>query len=254
MRHLRNPDFDITRQAILSERARMLSAPVGLARPLVVIGGWRAPSWSARVLAQRLGALVGGAPDDALGTGFPLAGSMDSAMRTVRRAIERKWGSVPREVDVVAVSMGGLVARALAVEEARRRREEGDQENGGIWIRRLFTLGTPHRGARGAALVRPDAACRDMRAGSGFLRGLDACPCGSPASGVAELVCYARLRDDMVGARNSAPRGVEPIWKDGPVILSHELIALDREIITDVARRLRGEAPLAGPGSAPPRM
>jgi hypothetical protein len=251
---MRNPSFDITRAQRRGERDRMLGAPRAFQRPLVVIGGWRAPSWSARVLAGRLTRLVGGDSSLALGVGFPLAGSMDAAMKVVRRAMERRWGSVPAELDIAAVSMGGLVARAMAAEEAKRRREKGEEENGGVWIRRLFTLGTPHRGARGAGLVRPDAACRDMRAGSGFLARLDSCACGAAGSGVGELVCYARLRDDMVGAKNSAPPGMEPIWKDGPLLLSHELIALDGAIIIDIARRLRGEEPLARGGGAPPRM
>jgi pimeloyl-ACP methyl ester carboxylesterase len=254
---MRNPEFDIDRSTLARERARMLAEPRGLARPLVVIGGWRAPSWSARLLAERLRRLTGAGKAGVLGVGFPLAGSMPAAMSAVRRAIERKWGGVPAEVDAVAVSMGGLVARALAAEEGGRETREEDKREcaeEGVWVRRLFTLGTPHRGARGAKLLTPDSACRDMRAGSAFLARLDACACGAAGSGVGELVCYARLRDDMVGARNTAPPGMEPIWKEGPPLLSHELIGLDRAIVTDIARRLRGEAPLAGRGSRPPRM
>jgi hypothetical protein len=254
---MRNPSFDITRAQRRGERDRVLAAPRAFQRPLVVIGGWRAPSWSARILARTLTRLVGGDASLALGVGFPLAGSMDAAMKVVRRAMRRRWGGVPGEVDIVAVSMGGLVARAMAAEEARKEKREDEKRGSGgerVWVRRLFTLGTPHRGARGAKLLRPDSACRDMRAGSRFLARLDSCACGAAGSGVGELVCYARLRDDMVGAKNSAPPGMEPIWKDGPLLLSHELIALDGAIILDIARRLRGEAPLAGGGSAPPRM
>ena len=69
-------------------------------------------------------------------------------------------------------------------------------------IVRLFTLGTPHGGAKLAEVARPDAAARDMRAGSAFLTALDR----SLAGASYELVCYTRLRDTWVGQPGTVRR------------------------------------------------
>jgi pimeloyl-ACP methyl ester carboxylesterase len=240
-----NPDFHLGAGAIRREAARMRREPVGLQRPLLVLAGWRAPSGSVRLLGRQLAALTGGDRSEVLPIAYPLASSIGASQRVLERAIDRAWGRPPGEVDIVAISMGGLLARRAALPR--------DRGGAGLFrIARLFTLGTPHRGARLAGVLRPDACCRDMRPGSPFLRGLEGA--AGPESGIGELVCYARLRDTMVGARNCAPPGREPIWKPGPIILSHVLIALDPLIRLDIARRLRGEEPIARGESRPPRQ
>jgi hypothetical protein len=147
------------------------------------------------------------------------------------------------EVDVVGVSMGGLVARAAASDWVARRSAAGSRR---VRIARLFTLATPHKGATLANRICPDGTARDMRPGCDFLSRLNAEP---PEH---ELICYARLRDWWVGATNTAPPGREPMWVDAPALLSHQLVTHDPVIRTDVARRLRGEEPLGRP-SHPPR-
>jgi hypothetical protein len=137
--------------------------------------------------------------------------------------------------------MGGLVARAAAIADPGGRRAR-------LRIRRLFTLGTPHRGARITPYLAPDPASRQMRPGSAFLGALD----DAMARADYELICYARLGDSWVGARNTAPPGHETHWKRGLVLMSHQTISHDALITTDIARRLRGEPPLAVRPSPPP--
>jgi hypothetical protein len=164
-------------------------------------------------------------------------------------------------VDVVAVSMGGLVARTAWAEPTEVGRNLGVRLN----IKTLYTLGTPHRGAKIARWIHIDDAARQMIPGSDFLAtmaqaspgiGLDGEAAGADSGGGEggsyTIVPYATLRDSWVGAGNSAPEGQEPIWVPGRILLSHQLITLDRRILADLGRRLRGEAPLAGP-SVPPR-
>ena len=67
-----------------------------------------------------------------------------------------------------------------------------------------------------------------------------------------ELVCYAHTNDAIVGARNTAPPGVEPIWTQGTLVFSHSTARFDRRILADIALRLRGEKPLSLRGSVPP--
>jgi hypothetical protein len=134
--------------------------------------------------------------------------------------------------------MGGLIARAAAIPAAGRKR---------VRIARLFTLGTPHRGARLAPYIPLDPLVRNMRPGSDLLKRLD----GHRPD--YELRCYARLRDSWVGARNAAPAGTQPLWKPGPLIMSHQTISTDSLIRADIARCLRNEAPFAVQGSPSPR-
>lgn len=240
-RHV-NPDFLVPGGGVRAEWARMLGSPVGLERPLVVFSGWRALRTPGAILAKRLRMLAGGG--ECMGVSFTLCNRLEEAVDRAVRTVDQRWPSSDPartvEVDVVGISMGGLVARAASEPAPGRKR---------LRIRRLFTLGTPHRGARIARTIAPDPSVRSMKAGSVFLRGLDAAFPAAPY----ELVCYARLRDGWVGAGNTAPEGHEPIWKPGPIVMGHHSISADRLIITDIARRLRGEEPLARGGSRPPR-
>lgn len=173
------------------------------------------------------------------------AGDIREAARVVAGKVAARFGAdwAAREFDVVGISMGGLVARVLA-----------SPQDGGpaLRIKRLFMLATPHRGAKLARVVAPDRAARDMRPGSDFLGALDA---RLPSAGY-ELVCYAQLRDWWVGAGRAAPPGRVPIWTDtesvGARLFSHFQINFNRRVLRDVARRLRGEEPVARGGSWPP--
>lgn len=213
-------------------------------RPLVVLGGWRTPITSAWLVGRRLRHLTGLPRHSLLAVDFLTCGSFEAAIARTLTRVERRWPSDdPHQtvaVDVIGISMGGLVARAAAStppDGVRRR----------LRVVRLFTLATPHRGARLARHLAPDAAARDMRPGSVFLARLDS----ALSTAEYQLICYARLRDRWVGEENTAPAGMWPIWTDPPGLLSHQTITLDRLILTDVARRLRGEPPLGHPSPIP---
>jgi hypothetical protein len=240
---MQNPDFRPPPHGIDAELRRMSRSPVGLARPLVVLAGWRAPLWPSLFLAQHLGRLAGDTSRRSVALAFTSCTSFDAAARRVPSLIDRLWpSSSPEhtaEVDIVGISMGGLIARAAAIHAAGRKY---------VRIARLFTLGTPHRGARIAPYIPWEPLVRGMRPGSVFLGSLDE---HLPRAGY-ELRCYARLRDSWVGARNTAPPGREPFWKGGPPLFSHQTIAGDRLIRADIARCLRYESPLAQAPSAPP--
>lgn len=238
-----NPDFPPPPHGLRAEWRRMLDHPVGLSRPLGVLAGWRAPVWPARALAHRLARLAGDTPARTGALSFARCLGFDAACARAVQLVERLWPSgdaaATVEVDAVGISMGGLIARAAAVPGPGHKR---------LRICRLFTLGTPHRGARIAPYVPLDPLARDMRPECGFLCRLD------EALGDAgyELVCYTRLRDSWVGARNTSPRGRYPYWTAGPPLLSHQTISLDPLIRADIARRLRAEPPLAARTSRPP--
>jgi hypothetical protein len=224
------------------------AAPWGrrLPRPLLVLAGYRAPRWQATNLAAAMTRLTGAAGADVLCASYTWTGDLDSIVARVARAAAARWpapgGAASVPVDVIGVSMGGLVARAAAAAAP-----EGAPDRPRLSIARLFTLATPHRGAHLAARVRVDSASRCMVPGSGWLRRLDAEPRGY------ELVPYAVLRDHMVGATNAAPPGHAPLWVPGPRGVSHQIVSYHPAILADLALRLLGLPPLALGPSPPPR-
>jgi len=242
-----NPDFPGTRAEVLADWARMRREPCALARPVIVLAGWRAPA-SARGVGFRLCGITSQQSGDFLSIAYPGKASIEQAAHTAAAGILERFGRDPArpiDVDVVGISMGGLVARTLAA---------GLHGSPPLPVRfrRLLTLATPHRGASLARFIAPDRAARDMRPGSALLEELDAHLPDAPF----QLTCYAQLRDWWVGATRTAPPGHHPIWCDteGPAqrTFSHFLINFNPRVLRDIALRLRGEEPVARLASPPP--
>ncbi len=249
---LKNPDsipLSISPARLADERFRMQSTPCSLLRPVVVLGGWRSPAIMGRSLMGKLRSLTSTRDDDFLSVSYPGAGNIEAAARAARERIER-WlptgGMRHPEIDIVAISMGGLVGRLLATglpwENSPRA----------FSVRRLFTIATPHRGAALARWIRLDSAARSMRPGSAALGALDEA-LRDPATSPSELVCYVQRMDWYVGTWNTSPPGhaLRCVKAPGPIhaALSHFTVHQHPAIIIDMARRLRGEAPLGGEDS-----
>ncbi|MEO1236636.1 MAG: hypothetical protein AAFX76_07590, partial [Planctomycetota bacterium] len=189
-----------------------------------------------------------GVPGDrVVGLSFFGRWSFDACRDRLIAAVDERWPAADpawtTEVDVVAFSMGGLVARYAAAEPwsdgttPRRLR-----------VRRLFTISTPHRGARLARLPALDARVVDMRPGSDFLGRLDA----ALADADYALTPYTRLGDWVVGPENTAPPGRNPHWVPTPVLhRQHQEAYRDPRIRADILRRLRDESPLTTEPPAP---
>lgn len=250
-----NPAYPATKSEVRAAIDTMEETPVGLDRPLVVLSGWRSPAMTGSHLGERIREVTGADEDRVISVGYMWGSDIPSIADKVAQRVAEEFGSEvdpltgqrwTAEVDVVAISMGGLVARTAWAEPNEVGRELGVRLN----IQTLYTLGTPHRGARLAKWIRLDDASAQMEPGSDFLAKLDAATLGEKND--LRIVPYATLRDSWVGAGNSAPNGQEPIWVPGRLVLSHHLISLDKRILADLGRRLRGETPLGQP-SAPPR-
>lgn len=240
-----NPSFPLTFAQARDERVRMVASPKALARPVLVLAGWRAFPSMPMKLAGSLATLTGAEASMFIPVAYPAAGSIDAAAGVVVEHAGRAitGGAVEaQELDIVAVSMGGLVARYLA---------SGLWQGQRLKLKKVMTLSTPHRGARLARVFKVDEAARAMEPGSAFLRALDQ---ELPSRGY-ELRCYTRLRDWWVGAPNCAPPGMEPMWLPTPVLtLGHLFVSLDARLIVEVARVLRGEEPMGRPGATPPTL
>ena len=232
-----NPSFDVSVSEAREALQKMEAEPAQLERPVVVLAGLFDPGIASWNLARQLRNLTG--DDRIISVAFPLTWNFDAcrerAIASVEEAFPSEDAAWTTEVDVVGISMGGLVARYAAME-----REEQDEPARRLRIARLFTIGTPHQGAALAAAPTLDARQRAMRKDSDFLKELNE----RHEDTEYQLYPYVRLGDRMVGAENAAPPGETPWWVPARFLQpDHLTAAMDPRIIADIARRLRGEFP-----------
>lgn len=227
-----NPAFALSIDDAEAALATMAQSPKPPVRPVVVLGGWCDPGVLVRDTARRLQRVLG---DDAPVCSISFFWSLSfascrrKALARVMQAFPGDDAPVTAEVDVVGYSMGGLVARSAAMQHDGAER---------LNIKRLFTISTPHRGARLASLAPFDPRVAGMKAGSAFLTALDA----HRADEGYPIYPYVRLGDAIVGVANSSPSNIEPRWvPNKPRSLSHTFAGADPRIIADIARRLRNE-------------
>lgn len=227
-----NPSFPLTVAQARDALRQMRADPKPLQRPVLVLSGIHDPGIVVSSMANRLRGIT---TDDAMiqTVSFFGADTFDACRKRVLDRAEAlaadRGESV--EIDVVAISMGGLVGRYAAIAQA-----EDDRR---LRIKRLFTISSPHRGASMAGLPTFDQRIIDMRPGSAFLADLDA----ALEEAEYELLCYVRLGDAIVGAENAAPPGRQAWWVATGASLAHVSAYDDLRIIADIARHLRGEEP-----------
>lgn len=154
-------------------------------------------------------------PNDGRGGLAPLA-------ERLKCDIDEAFGATT-PIRVVAFSMGGLVARHYL-----------QLLGGATRCDQLLTISSPHQGTRSAWLY-PSKGARDMRPGSAFLGRLQATE--ESLRGV-ELISYRTPLDLMILPSTSS------IWApalnlDFPVLL-HPLMLSDRDVLSDVERRIVG--------------
>jgi hypothetical protein len=232
-----NSSFPVTIKQAEAARHQMQAAPKPLARPVVVLSGILDPGLISQTLAIHLRRITG--EQRIISVAFPGSMTFEACRAKVIDRVERAFASTDSgwttEVDVVAISMGGIVARFAALQGDANRRPARR-----LRIANLYTISTPHRGARLAALPTFDQRRVDMRSGSDLLQRLDA---ALPAARYT-LYPYVRLGDLVVGAANAAPPGSTAWWlPNPPLALAHAGAYSDPRIVTDIVRRLRGEPP-----------
>jgi hypothetical protein len=246
----RNPDLPCTLEEAKADLRRMAANPVKLARPVLVLGAYHAWAPVPWALARKIRRLTGAGEREVVCVPYLWETTLHAAAAKGARTAIGAWGLAPGgasvPVDVVGISMGGLVARMVAAGERAGLGLPWDLPR--IDARRIFTFGSPLRGAKAALRLCPDRAARDMCPGSALLGRLEA-----EAARDIELICYGQLRDQIVGATRTAPEGMDPIWTGGTLVFSHFATPHNPWFLADMARRLRGEEPLWTAGSKPPR-
>ena len=240
-----NPSFDVSKRDAKAAMRAMEQQPARLERPLVILGGFSDPGWASFKVRRAMSKLFGAADQKRiLVVNFAATSSFEQCRRRVLRAVEAAFPSDDpertSEVDVIGISMGGLVARVAA--------EMGPPGERRLQFARLFTISSPLRGARLAERhpIVLTSMHRDMRASSALLRQL----AGNRPE--YEIVSYTRLDDDIVGEAYASPDGQAVWWLDGaPLEHAHWAALDDPRILADIARRLRGEEPFTTGPPAP---
>jgi pimeloyl-ACP methyl ester carboxylesterase len=236
-----NPSFNLSQSQARAVIRQMKDQPKPLERPLVILGGFSDPIGAPifRAICDDLFA-----DRRIIAVSFADCTSFAQCRARVIAAVDRAFPTddpdETTEVDVIGLSMGGLVGRVSAEprdDQARRR----------LRVARLFTISSPLRGAKLARFpLVLTSIHRDMRAGSALLRRLNASEPGY------EIYCYTRLHDRTVGEHLASPAGRDPWWLDAsPVVGAHLGAAMDKRILADIARRLRGEEPFTTTPPAP---
>ncbi len=247
-----NPSFPLTVDDARSEIDAMAAAPKPAPRPVLVVGGYMDLGIMTNKVAGTI-ASVTGERDQVLPVRFFMRGSFEACRDHLIREVEAAYPSDDphwtREVDVIGGSMGGIVARFAAMPPEPDADANADAKPiKRLKIARLFTVSSPHCGAKMATLPTFDSRVIDMREDSAFLHKLDAAlvNCGY------ELVPYVRLGDVIVGEANAAPQGVSPWWvQNQPLEFAHLNSFRDERILADISRRLRGESPYTTSPAAP---
>lgn len=252
-----NPSFAVTRGEAKQIIEEIEVDPRPLERPVVVMAGWADPGFADSYWKNQVGKITG--EDRVIGLKFIFRGDFESCRDHVIAEVQEAWPSDDAawttEVDVVAFSMGGLVARYCAAPSLRDRepgvKDEFKPPKRRLRVRQLFTISTPHRGAMLAGVPTLDRRLIDMRAGSDFLAHLDA----ALPDARYTLIPYTRLGDPVVGTQNTAPPGVLAWWVDTPFLhRPHQEAYRDPRIRADILLRLRGQAPLTRtPAAALPK-
>ena len=164
-------------------------------------------------------------------------GDIERSGERLRSALDRivRDSGAPA-VDIVAHSMGGLVARA------------GLRAGGAPPVGRLITLGTPHQGTAAVRWLGRDPMIAQMRTGSTLVRGLAA---DDPVPSRTDVTAIYSIDDALViPARNGYYPGAFNIEVRG---LGHASLLFSRRIYGLVRENLAADAPApvaaAGPGA-----
>lgn len=238
-----NPSFPLSISDARKAIGEMADAPRPFARPVLVVAGYLDPGVGCSVLASALRRFTT-QPEQVIEVPLFTTTTFDACRRRLIETVSSRYPSSSpdqtAEVDVVAISMGGLASRYAAAPSGTSLPQ--------LNVHTLYTVATPHRGAALAAWPSFDQRHLDMRAGSAFLDRLDE----DLGRADYELVPYVRLGDMMVGAENAAPVGRAAWWLPNRAFQPPHLAAhTDPRILADIVRRLRGEQPFTVDPPAP---
>ena len=252
-----NPSFRLTVEQAEADLDRIAKDPRPLQRPLVILGGFADPGVGGWATAAELRKYLTPAAQ-VMSVSFTFCHTFDACRLHVIGAVDKAFPTADpnqtAEVDVIGLSMGGLVGRYCAAPTTAPASVSATAPSSQrrLRVHTLFTAASPHRGAlraeRWPQLLKMQG---DMTAGSPFYRRLEEAERAGGGTSY-ELVPYVRLGDTVVGPQYAAPTGRNPWWiPNRPGDFAHVGTMGDPRIMSDVLRRLRGETPWTKEPPAP---
>ncbi|QDU35074.1 hypothetical protein KS4_31520 [Poriferisphaera corsica] len=242
-----NPSFPLTVKKAKHELDLMAASPKPIPRPLIILGGWMDPGFSSEGLNNLIKPAITETPIIAIAF-FGSSSFNESANKLIQQLESQIPSDDPNqtvEVDVVAYSMGGLIARYAAIppqwapNTTTNFGSTPTSSRKRLNIKNLYTICTPHQGAALAWLGSFDPNARDMKVNSDFLIALDK---DYSSNSRFNLRAYARLDDLIVGEQNTAPNDIPTHWVGRSLMGGgHFLADQDPRIIADILRNLRSE-------------
>lgn len=233
-----NPSLPVSMHGAGAVLDEMEESPRRPPRPIVLVGPFRGSGLGCWLVKRRLASRL--SEPVFVSSSCALACSLESCSAALIREVEEQLPSDDpqwtREVDVIGLSMGGLVARLAAAPA------HPDHPRKRLRIARLFTISSPHTGAALAPFLFWDPLAWDLWPSAATFERL----AQEEAAPSYPIYGYVRLGDWIVGAAHAKPPGGQVWWlSDRWLVPSHIGAHLDDRILADILRRLRGEEPLS---------
>jgi len=236
--HKTNPSFDLSVEDAWAALEEMAANPKTPTRPVLITGGWQGKGFDS-IKTYQLAEQALGKENLVVVTYDGINKFSGARTRTIEAVAAlgdpAKPGYTP-EVDVIGVSMGGIVARDAACPP---RPQEDDPRR--LKIHTLYGISVPHRGVRLGVIGFYDSMAKEMFKNSetnGRIKSYF-------KPGEYEIQDYGRLGDPWVGVDNATLPGHFIRWLPNTTFGDAHLGFQDPRIVADILRRLRGEEPFS---------
>lgn len=237
-----NPSFKVTPEEAQASIKQMEKDPKKPVRPVVIAGGWGGTNLANLPVTKELRRALG--PRNVVVVTFNGCKNFSECRNRliggVQRALRSQSPTTTPEVDVVGVSLGGLVA----VDAAGTPADPSDPRR--LRIANLYAISTPFYGAN-MAFMPGSKFLDDMMQDSDYLKRIR----GEVKDADYNIIAYGRLGDFWVGVDNVGATGYPLYWLPNQAFEDAHHGFNDPRIIADIAKRLRGEKPFTTSPPAP---
>lgn len=231
--HAKNPSFPLTYDQAEQEIDQMESHPKAPVRPVVIAGGWGGTNLANLPVTKALRRALG--YRNVIIVTFNGCKTFAECRRRLISGVQRVLPTpdtlTTPPVDVVGVSLGGLVAIDAASPPEDPRYDPRTLE-----MRNLYAISTPFEGAQ-MAFFPGSKFLDDMMPNSDYLKRIRQ----DVVEANYNIVAYGRLGDMWVGTENVQAESYPFYWLPNHGMEDPHHGFNDPRIAADIARRLRHE-------------